>query len=237
MLQQFLPRSGEPVAFDLVLHIGTLVPVVVVYRHELWTIVRDVFVGEAPWLSRPGVRLLGLMILGSIPTALIGVGFQDLFESLFANPLSVGIAFGVTGGLLWSTRYIPPGSETEVAMPWWKGVLIGVVQGMAITPGISRSGSTIAAGLMLGLNRSVAARYSFLLSIPAILGAFLLKLRDVESVMMSPTPLAVGFITAAVSGYLALLLLIRLVERGDFSWFALYLWPLALIAIGSALFA
>ncbi|MEL6343906.1 MAG: undecaprenyl-diphosphate phosphatase [Myxococcota bacterium] len=235
LFQQYLPVSGDPVAFDLVLHIGTLLPVIVVYRNDLWSIVRDLFVGEGPMRERPGVRLLLLMFIGSIPTALIGLALEDVFEQLFANALSVGVAFALTGAILWGTRALTPGDEDERTMPWWKAVMIGIAQGIAITPGISRSGSTIAAGLFLGLDREVAARYSFLLSIPAILGAFLLKARDLESAAVDVLPLAAGFVAAAVSGYLALVVLLRLVRSGDFSWFALYLWPLAVLAVGAAL--
>ena len=234
LFEHYLPIQGDEVAFDLILHIGTLLPVLWVYRSDLWGIVRDLFSGEGALLSRPGVRLLLLMIVGTIPTGIIGVLLKDTFEALFQSRLPVGIAFGVTGLVLWATRYIPTGSTPLSALPWWKGLVVGLVQGLAITPGISRSGSTIAAGLLLGFEREAAARYSFLLAIPAILGAFVLKARDLEGLDVSPQPMLIGFVTAAVSGYLALQLLLRLVRRGDFSWFALYLWPLSARAIGTA---
>jgi undecaprenyl-diphosphatase len=235
LFEHYLPIQGDPVAFDLVLHLGTLLPVLLVYRQDLLGIVRDLAGGEEPLMSRPGVRLLLLMVAGTIPTGLIGVLFKDTFESLFSAQLYVGIAFAVTGLVLWLTRYIPTGTETEQTLSWWKGVLVGIVQGLAITPGISRSGSTIAAGMLLGIERESAARLSFLLSIPAILGAFILKSRDLESWDVSIMPMAVGFIAAALSGYLALRVLLLIVKKGDFSWFALYLWPLSIFAIASAL--
>lgn len=235
LFEHYLPVQGDPVAFDLVLHIGTLLPVLFVYRSDLWGMVRDLQGGEEPFLSRPGVRLLVMMIIGTIPTALIGLGFKSTFEALFAAPLLVGIAFAVTGGVLWMTRYLSPGVEDECSMPWWKAAAVGLAQGFAITPGISRSGSTIAAGMLLGLDREAAARLSFLLSIPAILGAFALKGRELESWDVALMPLAVGFVMAAVSGYFALRVLLKLVKRGNFSWFALYLWPLSIFAVASAL--
>ncbi|MDG1480969.1 MAG: undecaprenyl-diphosphate phosphatase [Myxococcota bacterium] len=237
LFHSFLGASGDQVMFDLVLHVGTLLPVLVVYREDLLGIVRDVFAGEVPFLERRGVRLLLLMIVGTIPTGIIGLLLEDVFEQLFSNVLSVGIALGVTGFVLWSTRYASPGKQDERTMPVWKAIVIGLAQGAAITPGISRSGSTIAAALLLGLDRETAARYSFLLSIPAISGAFILKLGDVEGGDVSLLPLIVGFVAAAVSGYLALRFLIGLVRRGDFSRFSWYLWPLSAVTIAWALFA
>lgn len=235
LFEHYLPVQGDPVAFDLVLHIGTLLPVLFVYRGDLLGIVRDLRGGDAPFFTRRGVRLLMLMVIGTIPTALIGITFKDSFEALFSAPLLVGVAFAVTGAVLWATRYLSAGAEDERSMSWWKAALVGIAQGLAITPGISRSGSTIAAGMVLGLDREAAARLSFLLSIPAILGAFALKGRELESWDVSLFPLGIGFVMAAISGYFALRVLLRLVKRGNFSWFALYLWPLSIVAVASAL--
>lgn len=231
LFQQWLPPVGDHVAFDLVLHLGTLLPVLFVYRKDLLAIPRDAVSGDGPLLQRTGIRLLLLMIIGSVPTAVIGLLFQDVFEQLFANPVSVGIAFAVTGFVLFSTRYMRRGELGESGASWWHAVVVGLAQGVAITPGVSRSGSTIAAGLLLGFKREFAARYSFLLSIPAISGAFILKAREMDLAHVSVGPLVVGFIAAAVSGYLALLLLLRLVKAGDFSRFAWYLWAVAAFAL------
>ncbi len=235
LFQEHLPVSGDMVAFDLVLHLGTLVPVFIVYRADLLGIIKDLLPAETPLWSRPGVRLLSMVVLGSIPTAFIGLLLQDTFEQLFDDSLSVGIAFAVTGSVLWLTRFAKPGSEDEVNAPRWKALLVGLVQGLAITPGISRSGSTIAAGLFLGLDREAAARLSFLLAIPAIGGAFLLKARHLSTSGAAVLPLIVGFLCAAISGYIALVWLIHLVKSGDFSRFAYYLWPLSAFAIAMAL--
>ena len=188
MFQQWLPVTGDPLAFDLVLHLGTLVPVVLVYRADLWRVVTDVFQGEGRFTERPGVRLLALLVLGSIPTAAMGLGFEDQFHHLFSNPVSVGVAFAVTGAVLFATRWAPSGQTDERGMRWWQAVLVGFAQGIAITPGISRSGSTIAAGLFLGMDRAYAARFSFLLSLPAIGGAFLLKAGQLDTTTAALTP-------------------------------------------------
>ena len=231
LFQQWLPPVGDHVAFDLILHLGTLLPVLFVYRRDLLSIPSDVVSGTGPMLQRTGVKLLLLMVIGSIPTAVVGLLFQDVFEQLFANPVSVGAAFAVTGFVLFSTRYMRRGERMERDVAWWQAVVVGLAQGVAITPGVSRSGSTIAAGLLLGFKREFAARYSFLLSIPAISGAFLLKARDMELAHAALGPLLVGFVAAAVSGYVALVVLLRLVKAGDFSRFAWYLWAVAAFAL------
>ena len=122
-------------------------------------------------------------------------------------------------------------------MPWRSALVIGLVQGLAITPGISRSGSTIAAAMFLGIEREAAAKYSFLLSIPAILGAFVLKAGGLDLGAGNLVPLLTGFLTAAITGYLALRLLLRFVRSGSLDKFAFYLWPLAAASIGLSLAA
>jgi undecaprenyl-diphosphatase len=176
-------------------------------------------------------------VVGSVPTALIGLAFEDVFERLFATPIAVGVALLVTGCVLFATRFAPLGTADQRSMTWGRALAVGFVQGLAITPGISRSGSTIAAALFLGLKRDFAARFSFLLSVPAIGGAFLLKARHLEVAGANALPLLVGFSTAALSGYVALRVLLRLVNNGDFSRFAWYLWPVGLLALGLGIFA
>jgi undecaprenyl-diphosphatase len=175
------------------------------------------------------------MVIGSIPTAAIGLGFKEHFEAMFDSPWVVGTAFLVTGLLLLATRWIPGGVTDERSLVWWQALLIGVVQGLAITPGISRSGSTIAAGLLLGLDREFAARFSFLLSIPAIAGASLLELKDLSLEAGQALPLFVGFMAALCTGYLALILLLRLVNKGSFWTFSPYLCLVAALSFGVGL--
>jgi undecaprenyl-diphosphatase len=231
LFQGWLPVAGDPLAFDLALHLGSLVPVLWVYRQDLWGIVRDTTTGEGAFLERSGVRLLLLLVAASVPTAIIGIGLEDIFERLFHNPVAVGVAFAVTGTVLWFTQKIPRGDTEAHGLSWMAAAGIGLVQGLAITPGISRSGSTIAAGLFLGMDREAAARFSFLMSIPAIGGAFILKVGDLDLGGTSLVPVLIGMTTSAISGYLALRVLIKLVRGGDFSKFAYYLWPLAVFAL------
>ena len=231
LFQSWLPVSGDPIAFDLALHLGTLFPVIWVYRSDLKTVVTDATTGTGAYWHRPGVRLLLLLVAATVPTAIIGLGLEDLFERLFHTPSAVGVAFAVTGTVLWLTKKIGVGDTEAHRLSWSRAVGIGLAQGLAITPGISRSGSTIAAGLFLGMDREAAARFSFLLSIPAILGACVLKFDDLNFSAAALGPLAIGVGTSAVSGYIALRVLLRLVRAGDFSKFAYYLWPLAIFAL------
>lgn len=229
LFQQFLEVGEDHVLFDLVLHVGTLVPVLWFYRDQVMELVLDPIQGEGPMLERPGVRMLGLLVAASIPTAIIGLAFEDLFEQLFATPAALAVTFAITGCLLWASgRFDRSAQQRELTPALAFG--LGLAQGFAITPGISRSGTTIAVALMLGLPRETAARFSFLMSVPAILGAVLLKLKDVEAAGLDPVQLVAGGLTALVTGYLALVLLVKLVLAGRFSAFCWYAWFAAIVA-------
>ena len=170
-----------------------------------------------------------LMLIVATPTAIIGFAFEDWFMQVFQTTELVGAAF-IHCSLAFSTKFVSKGEVRIANMPWKWAVLIGLAQGLAITPGISRSGSTIAMAMLLGLNRELAAKFSFLLSIPIILGAFALKAKDIESTG-SALPLVLGFIAAALSGYFALKVLLRIVNAGDFSKFSYYLVIIAVLAL------
>jgi len=242
-----LPTEGG-VLFEVVLHAGSLLAVLAVYGADLLRITAPTL-RALPLLLRgrfraaiaePDARLGLFLVLGTIPTGILGVTLKDLFESLFGSLLAVGCAFLLTGTLLFvagrlAGRRGAAGRE-QGALRASDALLVGLAQGVAITPGISRSGTTIAAALLLGLDRSLAARFSFLLSVPAILGALVLHLRHgIGTVSGEAGVFAAGFVAAAVSGYLALRLLLRLVDRGRFSLFAFYLWPLGLSVVAWAL--
>jgi undecaprenyl-diphosphatase len=230
MFQQFFQLGDDHVLFDLVLHLGTLFVVLWFYRAELIGMFKDVVSGEGPMRSRKGFRTLVLLVIATIPTGLIGVLFEDLFERWFANPAVLVVTFAITGTVLFVSRWFDQGSGDEVGMKWWHAVILGVVQGCAITPGISRSGSTIVAALFLGLDREVAARFSFLMSVPAILGAVVFKLKDVGADVVHWPSVGVGALCALVSGYFSLVLLVRLVRNGRLSHFSWYCWAAAIAA-------
>jgi undecaprenyl-diphosphatase len=190
--------------------------------------------------DRPRVRLAGLIVLGSIPTAAIGLALHSVADRLFASPLIVGAMLLLTGGLLFATR---PGSHprsdagrTLEGLTIKDALVIGLIQGLAVMPGISRSGSTIAVGILTGIRHETAARFSFLLSIPAVAGAALLVLKDAlhQGDIHLPSCL-MGGIIAMLVGYAALALLVFLVKKGRLYLFAPYCWVVGCIAIAASL--
>ena len=233
--------------FDTLLHVGTLLPVLWYYRADLVQMVLALGkLGQGPshlWREDRGFRLAACVVIGTIPTGIIGITLEDLFERLFSSLGTVGVTFMITGAILTLTR-LRPGAPHEQepddshhTLTAGRALLVGIAQGMAITPGISRSGTTIAAGLLLGVHRAMAARLSFLLSIPAILGAVLLQVRKVQPGGADPLlAYAAGTAVAALSGYLALRWLVSLVRRGGLHWFAAYVVPLGVAVLLYSLF-
>ncbi|MEM6368452.1 MAG: undecaprenyl-diphosphate phosphatase [Myxococcota bacterium] len=228
LLGQDFSFADSPLVFDLVLHMGTLLPVLLYYRRDLLGLLAALG-GRSSEETREARRLIGLLVLATLPTGLMGVLLKDSFERVFHEPMAVFIALGLTGLLLASTRWAP---RRDLVLGVPIALALGVAQGLAITPGVSRSGTTIAVGLWLGLDRVTAARFSFLMSIPAILGAMLLTAKDVASVDAARLPMmGLGFCVAATSGYFALAWLVRLVRSGRFWAFAGYLIPLSLLGL------
>ena len=242
ILQNLFGMTEPQVFLDVMLHVGTLSAVFVVFRRDIAELARAGF--QMIRTRTPGAasseRMLLAIIVGSVPTALIGFLFADQFERLFSSMLSAGIGLILTGFLLKATQRQTQENMVR-AMDGASGItvrqagLIGTIQGLAIIPGISRSGSTIAVALLLGVPRETAARFSFLLSIPAILGALLLEGKDVFSAAGSgignmPAILA-GTVIASGVGIVSLVLLLRIVRRGRLSMFAYYCWLLGALAI------
>ncbi len=231
-------------AFDIILHMGTLLAVLIYYWRDVLNLISEFFIligdfimGKKPKLldySRPYRVLMVMIIIATIPTAIIGLIFNDLFSQLFETADFVGYALIVTGILLWIANGIVSGRKNLKNMTAWDAVTVGLVQGLAITPGISRSGSTIFAGLIRGLNRELATRFSFLLSIPAILGAVVVEGKDVfesASTIHDVMPVLAGFVAAAVSGYLAIHFLISVLQKKKLNYFSYYCWALGILAI------
>ena len=230
--QRLLGFTEPDLMFDIAVHVGTLVAVFTVFWRDIYGILRGLFVWREDMKARNGRRMLLLVVAGSIPTALMGFFLKDVFESMFASLLTVGLAMLVTGWLLLATAMVHrPGRELgQVGVG--RALLVGLAQGLAITPGISRSGSTISVALLLGIHRQVAAHYSFVLSIPAILGALLLQVMEMGAPSPNQTaPMIVGLVTAALSGYVALRVLLRVVQAGHLHWFAPYCFAVGLAAL------
>jgi undecaprenyl-diphosphatase len=215
-----VPRQG--IAFEVVVHLGTLLAVLVVYGRDLLQIL-----GGALRLRRDSLNMLGLLALGSVPAGAAGILLGDSVKKLFDSPLIASAMLLVTGSLLFATRWVRRSGHAP--RPLSAGV-IGVAQALALLPGISRSGSTISTGLFFGLSREQAARFSFLLSVPAIAGAGLLELPGMSASDMGPH-LLVGFVVSALTGYSALRLLLRFVRHGRLHVFCWYCWAAGIAGI------
>ncbi|MBR6114382.1 MAG: undecaprenyl-diphosphate phosphatase [Oscillospiraceae bacterium] len=232
--------------FDVLLHLGTVAAVVTSYWKDIRYIVADTaaFVREArtaPPQQRtehPGGRFLLMLFFGTLPLFLI-LPFHSRLEQLYYNTRFIGIAFILTGCILFMSDKMPPGRRNERTMHVTDAILIGLAQAIATIPGISRSGSTITAGLATGQSRPYAAKYSLLLSVPAVLGANLLSLIDAlrGNVDWSNLPAYLcGTLAAFVSGYFCIQLLRRLLNTGRFGKFSYYLWGVGLFALIASLF-
>ena len=228
--------------FDICVHMGTLLAVIIVFRQEIRELVQSlghllwlVFVEDAHFehlFEKSEFKMLLLVFFGFFPTAILGVVFHEIGQQLFSSVLIVGLMLIITGGLLWQTRRVAGTGGGMESFSIRTALIIGLVQGLAIMPGISRSGSTIALGLFLGLNRELSARYSFMLAIPAILGAGILSL---HSLMADPSvDYKIALIGAAVSfvvGYVALVSLLHLVKKAKLYLFAPYCWAAGMAAL------
>jgi undecaprenyl-diphosphatase len=228
------PNPG--LLFDTMLHWGTLAAVVTYFWREWIAVIRAFFRSlfmRGPWNSAPGGRLADPdsrlawgLILGTLPAVIVGFLFKDFIESLFGTPLAVGAFLLVTAALLAIAERIGKRERSLDQLNLPDSLVVGIGQAIAIAPGISRSGATMAAGMGRGLTREGAARFSFMLATPAILGAGVLQLYDVVrgTGTMTSSPLAVvaGTLTAAVVGYLVIRFLLNYLRRGTLYVFAAY---------------
>lgn len=218
--QTLLGVDSPGVAFEVVLHVATLLSVIIVYRARLWQLVVGAARGQ-----RDALVFVGLLVLATIPAGLVGLFLEDTIEQAFALPAITGIMLLVTGVLLWSTRFRQPASDAD--LPTARLAFgIGIAQAFAILPGISRSGATITAGLWGRLPGDRAAEFSFLLSIPAILGAALLQIGEIGESWQTTggAPLVVAFFVALAAGIAAIRSLVWLLRRQAFYAFAYYVW-------------
>jgi undecaprenyl-diphosphatase len=220
-----------PIFFDVMLHLGTLLAVMVYFWKDILEIlhgIRTTLGGKEK--EQQGIRLFLWIIMATIPTGLMGFLFKDWFESFFSRPKLVGGMLLITGFLLWLTRWAKKEGRKIMKMGWFDSVLIGIAQGMAIIPGISRSGATISTGLFCGLDRDLSARFSFLLSIPAILGATVLEFKKIGSIQALGITL-IGTVIAFGIGILSLTFLIKINTIGKISIFSYYCWIIGLAII------
>ena len=246
--EHFLGQAGVPATpdfFDVLLHLGTLVAVFAAYWQDIRDMivelidgVRDLVRGTTPNPIPPARRMILLIIVGTLPLFVV-LPVKDLVEGLSGNIYFVAGALIVTGFLLFASDRVKKGRKTERSAKLLDVLLVGIAQAIATCPGISRSGTTITAVCFVGFDRKFAVRFSFLLSIPAVLGANILTLKDAiqeNSIIVSDIPVyLVGVAVAAVVGYICIRLLKMIADKGKFGWFAYYCWAVGLIVLALTL--
>lgn len=246
ILQKFFGIKEGNLFFTEMLHFGTLISIFIVYFNDIIKIIAEFFKMLGQGIKNKKIKVTNiyqkmaiLIILGSIPTAIIGLGFKDTFEKLYNSILAISIAFLITGLILWFVDKKSRGNKDIKDMNFIDSILIGIFQGAAIAPGISRSGSTIAGGLFRGLNRKLATEFSFLLALPATFGAGLLGIKEVMdtgSQAQFSAPLAVGVIVSTIVGVISIKILIKLLENEKLYYFSYYLWTLGIILLFTQMF-
>lgn len=241
--EHLLGMSGAseiPEFFDVLLHLGTLIAVFAAYWEDIRDMVLEFFGGvrdlahhSTPTPVPPARRMILLIIVGTLPLFAV-LPINDLVEGLANNMYFVGAALIVTGFLLFASDRVRKGRKTERNATLLDVLLVGVAQAIATCPGISRSGTTITAGCFVGFERKFAVRYSFLMSIPAILGANVLALKDVleSNIAAADIPVyLIGMAVSAVVGYLCIRLLKMIAEKGKFGFFAYYCWAIGALTL------
>lgn len=226
------------VVFEIVVHFGTLCSILIYYRETILSIIKSLplWLKPAQAMQHPQSSMVAFVLISMIPAMIVALFFKDTIEAYFANPVFVCLMLLVTGSILMGTRFLEDGANPLNAS---RSFGIGLAQAFAILPGISRSGSTISAALLLGMKKEDAANFSFLMVIPVIGGAMILAVKDLlESgeAAAAAFPLAIGFFASFLSGYLALRLLIGLLKSRGIYPFAYYCWLLGGIGLGYLLF-
>lgn len=217
LFQKLFGISEGTLLFTTMLHVGTLASVVVVFWKDILEIIR-----------KPFSKLTLLLIAATIPTVIIALVLKDSVEAAFQSASTLGIGFLITGIVLWGVESAKPGNKVLKEMSWKDALVIGVAQGFAIFPAVSRSGSTIAGALFQKLDRKFAARFSFLLSMPAIMGSIVFQVKDIVAVGQSSEvlPIIVGTLVAAISGFFAIKLMLDIITRKSLKIFAYYVFGL-----------
>ena len=240
MFIQKLVGVERSLAFDTFLHLGSLLAVLIFFRADIYKILRAwlLSIGDIlqhrfreGFYSDPYKRLAWYVIIATIPVGLVGILFESQVDALFAGALYVpGFFLFVTGTILYLSQRMASGQIDMSHMGWFQSLFMGLGQACAIMPGLSRSGTTIAAGLVVGLDKEFAAKFSFILSIPAIFGAFIIQLKDIGlSMGTDGAAVMLGFIAAFISGYLAIKWLLDLIQNKSLDIFAYYCWIVGIV--------
>ena len=224
VLAQELLDIEQPLMLDVVLHAGSLIVILLFLRTEIASILRAAW--RRDFTSESG-KLAIYVIVGTVPVALVGYFLHDVFEDLFGSALAVGVALLFTGLLLFCTRF----REGSRELGYGTSLLIGIAQAVALIPGISRSGATISTGLLSGIQKEKAFRFSLLLAVPAIAGAAVFEIASAADRSAQPLPLLLGAFVSMAVGYAAIYLLQRIVTHRQLHLFAYYCWAAGLAVI------
>jgi undecaprenyl-diphosphatase len=241
LFQNLLGFKEPELLFDISLHVGTLVAVLLFFRHDLKAMALETKEFLLSLLSRetgfgksreyPHASMLLWVLVGTIPTGFIGLTFKSPLEALFGSLHVVGFTLIVTGFIVLASKKLQAKDSSRPSVGLFAALAVGIAQGIAIIPGISRSGITIVCGLACNLPRDTAARFSFLLSIPATIGALGVQLRS-EGLSSAAVPaLASGFIVSAIVGLFALRILMGMVRKGHLYYFAPYCWAVGCLIL------
>lgn len=235
LTERLLNVKTSDLVFEVLVHVGTLVAVVVYFRRKLIDIARSLIhslsKGAKTEDEKLNLRLAWFLILGTIPAVLFGLFFRDIVEAAFASPRWTSGEFIITGIILISTIWARDRGRN---FNNWNTLFIGVAQAVSIMPAISRSGSTISAGMFSGINKEKAAEFSFLLSIPAIAGATVLQIPEFIKLLPRLDLLwvyAVGMLVSGIVGYLSIRLLLDIIKRGKFFYFGIYCLILGILGL------
>ena len=252
IFQHLVGLKDPELLLDISLHIGTLLAICIFFWSDIRAMVTEcgAFLRDVVWKREPAdLPLKGMngqrdetqqfpyatltfwVLLGVIPTALTGIAFRQLFQQMFGSTLVVGIMLMVTGTILGAIRLIPDRAIKKKSIGLVAALAVGLAQGAAITPGISRSGITIVCGLLCGLDRELAGRFSFLISIPAIIGALVMQFDMTELGEIGYAPLMTGIVTSFVTGLIALKITMNYVKKGKLHYFLPYCFLAGLVAL------
>ena len=241
VFQRFFGLDEVDMFFDVLLHFATLIAIIVFYHQEIWDMLKEIvgFFHDLRHPSpdagepKPARRLVLMIIIATLPLFIV-LPFNDKIEELSNNTLFIGIAFLITGAILLLSDRLQTGRKSAGTMTVGDAVKIGLVQAVATLPGISRSGSTISAGMATGLDRSFAVNFSFLMSLPAVLGATILETKKAAAAGIAVSSLPaylIGMVIAGVVGYFAIRLLKILAEKGKFGKFCYYCFGIGILTI------
>jgi len=228
VLQRVFGFNEPSLTFDIVVHLGSFVAVVAVFRKDILALIK-----------KPVQKMTGLLIIGTLPAVAAGLFLRSHIEGFFRSGIPLAVAFIATGVFLMLADRFKPGAKTENEITYADALVVGLMQAVGIPPGVSRSGATITGALSRGIERKAAARFSFLLAVIAIAGAGALEgieiiTGGVSVVSGDIIPMAVGFVTSAVVGYFSVRLLLKLIEACKLKYFSFYVWALAVLIIADA---